>query len=765
MRRFIVPMSLILILLLFMPGEAFSATKWAQNEELVINSMTANHETVGQFERFEITIDLSATFDNPFDPEEIDLTAHFTSPSGKKIALPGFFFRDYGKTRRVRLPSKGPPQWKVRFAPLEIGEYKYYVVIRDKKGEVKSEESNFRVIESSNPGFLRQSKKAVHYLEFDSGKQYFGVGENIAWGSRENQIYDYDRYFSKMAENGCNYSRVWMVPWNLSLEWTNKGFPVGKFKGIGIYNLENAWRLDYILNLAKEKGIYFMLTMGNYSDLMVERGPWNEQMWTDNPYRKRNGGFCENPEEFFTNEKARSYYKKRLRYIIARWGYATNLLSFEFFNEYSVPLDWVKEMARFIKETDSSHHLVTSSTGYPWGDYYPEDKLWNLEDIDYTQTHVYGYKGEPIDLVGKLNSKIVTKVTSYPKPCLVAEFGIDGSKDNRFYDKRGKGVSLHNGLWAAVFSGSFAGAANWWWDSYVHPKKLYYHYQALANFVTTVDWTKGDWEIAKTTQPEKSLKPDEKDSYSDLVLYCHGQWAEMDGKQILIKNNGKLTGGEINRYLQAPAKKDIRLTPVFTVNYPKAGKFILHIAKVSLEANLHIYIDGKEVWQKEFPTGPEGKGEWKRSRWQKQWKRWFSTYDQEYTIDVPQGEHKIKLENTGKDWAEIKKITLTNYTRSTDYTDARIIGLSRQDEVLLWIQNIESNWYTNSLKKAPEPQEDFYFNVLDLPEGTYTLEWWDTWEGKITNQTEAVVTGGKLPIEISELTTDIAVKISKSTKR
>ena len=172
--------------------------------------------------------------------------------------------------------------------------------------------------------------------------------------------------------------------------------------------------------------------------------------------------------------------------------------------------------------------------------------------------------------------------------------------------------------------------------------------------------------------------------------------------------------------------------------------------------------DNKLVWQKNFPTGAEGEGEWKKSEWKKEWKIWFSTYDKAYAIDVPAGEHVIRLENTGRDWIMIKRIILTNY-RSNVYPSVRQVGLRRNGEALLWIQNTESNWYTNSLKKEPTPQRDLCFNVLDMPQGTYELEWWDTWEGKIINETEAISIGRELPIRLPELKTDIAVKISLST--
>ncbi|MFH1239253.1 MAG: DUF5060 domain-containing protein [bacterium] len=773
MKRFFVSLSCIFILsgilVCNLSSTAVSADIFAQNKKLAVHSETVNTVTVGRYELFEITMDISATYQNPFDPAQIDVTAYFTTPSGLSITMPGFFTQDYASpatdSGRDLIIAQGTPKWKVRFTPTEIGEYKYFVDVRDKKGELKLPARTFTAGASTNPGFIRRSQKASHYLEFDSGKPYIGIGHSVGWpksGSRKTT--DYELYFKSLAAVGCNYSRIWMVSWGLALEWTNKGNKIGTFDGVGIYNLEHAARIDQVLNIAKDNGIYFELTLGSYSDLMDEKGPWNEQSWENNPYNKINGGFCNTPRDFFSNDEAKLYYKNRLRYVIARWGYSTNILSLEFFNEYKAPIPWVQEMGTFIKSHDPFGHLVTMSANYyPPSLVYPEDQLWNLDVIDYTQLHLYGYQGLPQDMTGTVVSEVNNKIINYSKPCIVAEFGIDSSKDDRMYDRQGTGVNIHNGIWGAIFAGSTAGTANWWWDSYIHLKNLYWVYPPMVKFASTVDWTKGNWNIARTTLPKKTLKAQEQGAVADMVIHTSSEWGATEGKEFEIRNNGDILGGKINMFLHAPIKKDIRITPVLKVDYPQNSKFIIRVGTISKRAILHIYLDDKEVWQKDFPTGEKGAGEWKDSKWQKQWKIWQSDYDADYSIDVPAGKHIIRLENTGSDWAIIKNITLTNY-KSKNYAEARTVGLIRNDEAMLWIQNTNSNWYNSSKNIEPALQENVYFDLLGLPDGAYKLEWWDTWAGTIINQTEASSSGGNLTVNLAELKTDIAVKISKKAQ-
>ena len=61
---------------------------------------------IGLYEKFELNIDLRATFSNPFDPEEVDLWAEFTAPSGKVQKIWGFYS-----------PQRFRAVWMMRFSP------------------------------------------------------------------------------------------------------------------------------------------------------------------------------------------------------------------------------------------------------------------------------------------------------------------------------------------------------------------------------------------------------------------------------------------------------------------------------------------------------------------------------------------------------------------------------------------------------------------------------------------------------------------------
>ncbi len=308
--------------------------------------------------------------DNVFDPEKVNVTVVLVKPSGEKEYLPAFCHRN--NRRRGSL-------WEARFTPIKPGEYEYFFSVRSEQLKERSRRISFEVGSGPGDGFLRKSEDNDNYLVFDSGRAFYGIGYNVPWvDSSDPRLFR--EHFSRMSDNGINLSRVWMCDWSLPLEWDQ----------IGHYDKAEADKLDEVIEIASEKGIYIFLCLDNYGSLMEGEGRWDEARWQDNPYNIERGGPCERPQDFFTDPDARRSYKNRLRYIIARWGYSPNILAFELWNEYNAPLRWTEEMASFIKEVDISGRFVTTSLGYPSDACFDSSLIWASDEIDLITMHDYG---------------------------------------------------------------------------------------------------------------------------------------------------------------------------------------------------------------------------------------------------------------------------------------------------------------------------------------------------------------------------------------
>lgn len=695
---------------------------------------------VNQYAPFIFQIELPYFPGNVNDPENVRVEAQIKTPSGKNIVMPLFCESNNRKDKRS--------YWQLRFSPGETGAYKYFVEVNAGSFEGKSAEASFTSTFSDTHGFLRKAKNNDHYLEFDSGKPFFGIGHCIGWVYNSSPKV-FDRYFVLLEKAGCNLTRIWMSSWALPLEWQK----------LGEYNKLSSEKLDGILDIASQRGIYIMLCFDSYGSLMSEGGSWGEENWGINPYNKKNGGPCETPQDFFTSPEAKRAYKNRLRYIVSRWSYSPNILAFELWNEYNAPADWVKEMAAYIKSIDPHEHFVTTSLGYPFGELFYESVIWELKEIDLVTFHEYG-NGTGADVVLPLNQRSREIAQKYNKPFIVSEFGIDFGKDDKEYDPAGEGIALHNSLWVSSMSKSFGTTMNWWYDTYIRPNNLYTHYKALAGFLEGVDWNAQNVEYIKVGSIFHVLGKDEKPVFRDVTILPKDKWGKIAITEFTVQNNGDLAGaGMPVKYLHGNLKKDMKDDHVFHVDYSKEGEFILRIGTVSQGGDLHVFLDGKEIAHKNFPAG-KGKGPWKRSMHLKKYNVYQCVYEEDFKVTIPKGKHTIRLSNTGKDWIGIEKITLTDYVDNTR-ANARVLGLKVGEERLFWIQNKESNWKNVFNKVAPKPLKNTYFEVFEVNEGFYEVEWWDTYKGTFLDRENIQAKKDKLNVKIPDFERDIACRIRK----
>ncbi|HID90941.1 TPA: DUF5060 domain-containing protein, partial [Candidatus Bathyarchaeota archaeon] len=320
-----------------------------------VDSVAPNSRTVPRYGLFELTIDLTAHVSDPYD---VRLDAVFISPSGREVVVGSF-------------PSHG--RWKVRFTPVEIGSYSYHLVADKGRGGVSTPLETFTCIESDRPGFIKISEYNGRYFVFDNGETFFPVGINKGWifdvegnrgdvyrgeGVGDGAHWDAERYFDEMSAHGINLVRVWMCSWHLDIE--------SKKTGLGSYDEGEADRLDYLLRLCEKHNIRLMLVLLTFTDFSSIYG----DKWTmDNPYCSANGGPCASPIDFFTDEEAKRYIKRRFGYIIDRWSYSPYIFSWELWNEVDLCrgvdeghwLPWHEEMAEYIRQRDPYGHPITTS--------------------------------------------------------------------------------------------------------------------------------------------------------------------------------------------------------------------------------------------------------------------------------------------------------------------------------------------------------------------------------------------------------------------
>ncbi|MCD6359896.1 MAG: DUF5060 domain-containing protein [Armatimonadetes bacterium] len=354
--------------------------------------------SVPVYEKLEITFDPGAVYENPFDPDVVDVTGHFLTPGGGEMIVPGFFYQDYERRRTdegfEKLIPVGRPVWKVRFMPVEEGEHKLYVSVRDARGELRSTEYSFTATAPEDPrGLVRVSKRDPMYFEFDNGELFVPNGINMRDGGddaeKQKGTYDFDYFFQRFEDEGLNFVRTWMCAWWGGIEWSDQYH--SRFDNLRRYAMYNAWRLDYMFDLADRHDLFIELTLNSHGQLRRDK---YDQEWRYNPYAARNGGYLPSPSMLFTSEQAKADFRKRYRYIVARWGYSQHLMSYDLWNEIDLSegsnaaqiAAWHKEMARYLRSIDPWRHLICTHVCLAGGF---GNALWDLDEIEYIQADAY----------------------------------------------------------------------------------------------------------------------------------------------------------------------------------------------------------------------------------------------------------------------------------------------------------------------------------------------------------------------------------------
>jgi len=491
-----------------------------------ITELEQNAPKVPIYDKCELTFSLDREFRSPFDTDLVDIRAQFVGPDKKTFGVPAFYYQDYDrkeisqtcrthdrKERFEVLTPKGAPVWKVRFAATSPGTYHYTITLNGKKVWPTQGGASFEAVPARLPGFVRVAKDKQHF-EFSNNQFFYPVGHNLRspTDGRNTRNYQaffeqewhrgtflYDDYFSKMAQNGLNWARIWQCSWWLGLQWTKK-WP--GFHGLGWYNLENAWRLDYLLESARKHNIYVQLDTTNHGQYSLEI----DTEWAHNPYNANNPvdrGPLRRPREFFNEPAPRKQYGKRVRYTASRWGYSPNIFAWilmtecEFTDDYWSLAERAEESVRhpgLVKWHEfaadlfkrwAPNQIVATHFSHPFRGYdvFASPAIEFVESNTYWQDWKYQKVGGPVANTMWINDFTHRQYLGvHKKPVLVGEFGGDVYKN----PPARLDIELHIGSWSMLML-PYGGNTGYWWWPWLHYMDRYGHLKAIVQFMKGED--------------------------------------------------------------------------------------------------------------------------------------------------------------------------------------------------------------------------------------------------------------------------------------
>ncbi len=703
----------------------------------------------------EFTVANGPTSANPYDPDVLALDAVFAGPSGREIRLPAFWYVDYTRDLKegaeVMTPT-GTSGWRVRFTPVEPGLHRYRLEssVGGTTTAIGSGSFTVAAAVAGARGFVRVEDEGKRYFRTDDGQPLPLLGECCCWHGKKRGTRDFDDWFADYRPNGMNYTRLWMCPWAFGLEITAEERTQ--------YNQERAWQLDYTLGLADREGIFVMLCMDYHGIFNVEPDMWGgNNWWPKHAYNQATGGPCANQNEFFTNPEAAKLYRKRLRYEVGRYSAYPSLMSWQFFNEINNVfrflkaadvVAWHDRMAQWLEANDPYQHPTTTSFGSK-GEL---PAMWKLDSMSYANWHLYlnwsGQYRHPAPMAEDVATRFHR---DYDKPVCISEYGTSGLGWKPEIDPHLRG--LQQAVWGGIMTGTSGTCMPWWWEK-MHAEKLHGRiWLPLSRFLAGTGFGGSAWHPVSLPKPSGTWTlgaalPDGKPFTAKLE--CGGNWGQKEGGEVALANAdaGK---GLLHTFLHGREKADLAVPCRIETELAADAAITVHVNSVSNNAELAILVDGRRVFHRPFPNKD---GQTKVN----------GEYDEDVRVALPSGRHMVEVANPGGDWLALDWVQITGalpcaMVRPPDDPQVLAYAMTDGKQALLWIIDPSYNYPNGAKEDHPQPLAKGAVSLPGLPDGNYEIEFWDTWQGKVTGTLQASANEGNLRVEFPAFQVDTAARI------
>ncbi len=454
---------------------------------------------------------------DPWDPEAFSLALTASPAQGEPIVTAGFHdqpMRSWDRGDREEVQPWGPAAFAVRTRATRAGRWTMQLAARWADGSSAS--CALPALQASGPsgdGIARVDGDDPRFLSAD-GTMVWPIGPNIhtIWDLRgvertdtkltpDRGTFSYQAWFDRMAANGATGCEIWLSSWNLALEWNGSWWP---WRGQGRISEERAWQVDRVLDLAEARGIRVNLVVQNHGQASIR----TDSEWDRSPANRANGGWLDNPAEWFSDSRALAAQERSRRHLAARYGDSPAILGWKLWSEVnltelghlagggegeaarvtsrSLMRSWHAEASARWQAVDPWGHPCTTH----WSGNYqtPDREVAALPGLGYICIDAYhGPDGPPLWTWLARSTRDAARpnsdgLASLGKPILVTEYGgnWDAAPEPMIE------VALAVGGWVGLISGH-AGTPMLWWHEWLDQGDRFGQYRALSQFLAGED--------------------------------------------------------------------------------------------------------------------------------------------------------------------------------------------------------------------------------------------------------------------------------------
>jgi len=691
------------------------------SQELAIE---ADSQKVGRYEKVEFLIHLDTEYGNPFDPDEVELDLELTTPNGRKVTIPAFYYQHYEKQYLNRGGREtdwfypvGDPVWKARFAPIEVGVYSCIARLKDRNGTAQSGEVSFECTASQSKGFVRVSKSDPRFLEFVEGTSFFPVGQNLAFVGQEQHVsvHRMEEIFREMSQNGANFVRVWTccADWAMAIEARKSVW--GRSWGWNPSIVVSPGREGYLFDekcvkIAGQKGDSVSVSPCNHIALRPDtRYVASGLVRTDGEAVVTLDINDDSLGEISDPDQGRDRWTKwECEFTTSPDGWWLHKMLFQLDQGGTA---WLADLS--LKEADGSPELLwEADVNRPIMVYYNPVDCFMLDEM----------------LEAAEENGIYLQLCLMTRDLYMDSLKDEGSPEYQQAIQYGRKLLRY----AVARWGYSTSVAIWEYFNEMNPNMpTERFYSEMSDYLKQVDVYEHLRATSAWAPCEKDWQNDKLD-VADLHWYMRPTWGELwkdsvasviDRAQLLRK-----TASNKPALLSEFGLADDKwgLSP-----YMKQDEELVHFHN-ALWASALSGLSGTALF----------------------W--WWERLD---VMDAYR--HYQPLSSF---LADIPFTTANLHQSSAKISNrqGRVVGLQGKDCAYIWVSNSQAAWANQVIDKAvPNEIKGAALEIENLSPGVYQIQWWDTYDGKMLKQQEISLSGKSLEIAMPDFSRDIACKVTQ----
>jgi len=386
----------------------------------------------------ELTFHHEAKYKNPTWDVTIDV--EFVSPSAKKTSVGGFF---YGSTKpqkpiikeskdnkgNVRKSSTWPCDpadlWKARFAPAELGSWKFNWVFRNNEGQSATGGGTFEVVKGRihQKGAIKINPHNPMRFMFEDGSLYFPIGfqDGVHDGNHNGSAMDAGAmegpFRTDSAEKRPRPPAGAMFARGPSMNPQNFDVHFGRHSRAGF----NLWRFS-----PNNFSIKVFATPENAESASLDNVRWEQAIMVDEMLQLTHKYGLLNFYGIFgyhnvfaldpNNEQGMTKVKRLVKYSVDRWGAYVDF--WEFLNEQKASEEWYQIVIPYLQAMDPYQRPVSTSWERP-----------DIEGIEINAPHWYGNEDELAS--DQVTASNANRHKKFGKPVIYGEQGNSRGKEDR----------------------------------------------------------------------------------------------------------------------------------------------------------------------------------------------------------------------------------------------------------------------------------------------------------------------------------------------